>query len=70
MHLHSGTLMCYLIRIFVEKLRIACVLVDRSRVDEIDNIKYLQCNLSSELTNGFKAGYDIYIYLHFQQKFS
>ena len=34
MHLHSGTLMCYLIRIFVEKLRITCVLVDRSRVDE------------------------------------
>ena len=70
MHSHSGNLMCYLIIIFVEKLRIACVLVDRSRVDEIDNIKYLQCNLSSELTNGFKAGYDIYIYLHFQQKFS
>ena len=34
MHSHSGNLMCYLIIIFVEKLRIACALVDRSRVDE------------------------------------
>ena len=34
MRSHSDTLMCYLIIIFVVKLRIACVLVDRSRVDE------------------------------------
>ena len=70
--------MCYLIIIFVEKLRIACVLVDRSIVDETGCFQYcatidkknLQYNLSLELTNCFKAGHDIYTYLHFQKKFS